>query len=100
MSIMGWRVHFTRRDPAWPREATPFIREFSALFSGLDQRLDDLGVPERQPFLISPAGQYDVALNRYFSVWLALSPVEHPGRPARDLRTYFDFLWFGRGRCD
>ncbi|WP_256966243.1 site-specific integrase, partial [Streptomyces griseiscabiei] len=100
MSIMGWRVHFTRRDPAWPREATPFIREFSALFSGLDQRLDELGVPEGQPFLISPAGQYDVALNRYFSVWLASSPWNTQAAHARDLRTYFDFLWFGRGRRD
>ncbi|MFF4275975.1 hypothetical protein [Streptomyces sp. NPDC001536] len=23
MSITGWRVHFTRRDPAWPREVSP-----------------------------------------------------------------------------
>ncbi|MFD7409494.1 hypothetical protein ACFV7R_44350 [Streptomyces sp. NPDC059866] len=60
MSISGWRVHFTRRDLAWPREVTPFIWEFSALFTGLDQRLDALGVPEGQPFLISPTGEYDV----------------------------------------
>jgi hypothetical protein len=97
MSITGWRVHFTRRDPAWPREATPFIREFSSLFSGLDEGLDNLGVPEGQPFLVDPAGQYDVALNRYFSVWLASSPWNTQAAHARDLRTYFDFLWFGRG---
>ncbi|MGW7049948.1 hypothetical protein ACWGDT_46430 [Streptomyces avermitilis] len=42
------------------------MREFSALFAGPDQRLDDLGVPEGQPFLISPAGGYDAGLNRYF----------------------------------
>ncbi|MFF0088056.1 hypothetical protein ACFYR1_51980 [Streptomyces canus] len=35
MSITGWRVHFTRRELALPREMTPFIREFSALFAGL-----------------------------------------------------------------
>jgi hypothetical protein len=54
MSITGWRVHFTRRDLAWPREVSPFIREFNELFGDLDQRLDDLGVPGGQPFLISP----------------------------------------------
>lgn len=65
MSIAGWRVHFTRLELALPREVTPFIREFSTLFAGLAKGLDDLGVPEGQPFLISPAGGYDVALNRY-----------------------------------
>ncbi|MEU5647633.1 hypothetical protein [Streptomyces milbemycinicus] len=65
MSITGWRA-----------------REFSSLLADLGEGLDDLGVPEGQPFLISPAGVYDVALNRYFSVWLAgVFAVEHPGRP-------------------
>ncbi|MFF2465041.1 hypothetical protein [Streptomyces mirabilis] len=68
MSVTGWRVHFTHRDLTWPREETPFIRGFSALSAGLDLRLDDLGVPDGQPFLIRPAGRYDVTLNRYFSV--------------------------------
>ncbi|MEV5492241.1 hypothetical protein AB0L47_30420 [Streptomyces bobili] len=75
MSITGWRVHFTRRDLAWPREVSPFMREFDALFDGLDQRLDDLGVREAQPFLISPAVEYDLALR--------------PGRRGR-----------GPGRCE
>jgi hypothetical protein len=57
MSITGWRVHFTRRDLAWPREVSPFIREFNELFGDLDQRLDDLGVPGGQPFLISPTAE-------------------------------------------
>ncbi len=100
MSITGWRVHFTRRDPAWPRETGPFIRAFSALFAGLDERLDDLGVPDGQPFLVSPEGRYDVALNRYFSMWLASSLWNTQAAHARDLRTYFDFLWFGRGQRD
>jgi hypothetical protein len=90
MSITGWRVHFTRRELARPREVTPFIRELSDLFAGLAQGLDDLGVPEGQLFLISPAGVYDAALNRYFSVWLASSPWNTQAAHARDLRTYFD----------
>jgi hypothetical protein len=49
MSITGWRVHFTRRDLAWPREKAPFMREFSSLFADLGEGLEDLGVPERQP---------------------------------------------------
>ncbi|MDX2544098.1 hypothetical protein ACOT81_20995 [Streptomyces sp. WI04-05B] len=74
MSIVGWRVRFTRRGLAWSREVPPLITDFSGLFAGLDRRLDELGVAEGQPFLISPAGKYDVALNRYLSVWLASSP--------------------------
>ncbi|EPJ40353.1 hypothetical protein STAFG_2602 [Streptomyces afghaniensis 772] len=76
------------------------MREFSSLFADLGEGLDDLGVPEGQPFLISPAGGYDVALNRYFSVSLASSPWNTQAAHARDLRTYFDFLWFARGRRD
>lgn len=83
MSITGWRA-----------------REFSSLLADLGEGLDDLGVPEGQPFLISPAGVYDVALNRYFSVWLASSPWNTQAAHVRDLRTYFDFLWFARGRRD
>jgi hypothetical protein len=66
---------------------TTFIRELSDLFAGLAQGLDDLGVPEGQLFLISPAGVYDVALNRYSSVWLASSPWNTQAAHARDLRT-------------
>ncbi|MFC8201664.1 hypothetical protein ACFUTV_40740 [Streptomyces sp. NPDC057298] len=81
----------------WPHEATTLMWEFRTLFADLDQRLDALGVPEGQPFLISPKGEYDVELNRYFSVWLASSPWNTQAAHARDLRTFFDFLWFARG---
>lgn len=47
MSITGWRVHFTRRELTWPREETPFMREFSTLFAGLGERLDDFGCIRR-----------------------------------------------------
>ncbi|MEU1536125.1 integrase [Streptomyces fagopyri] len=99
MSITGWRVHFTRRELARPREVTPFMREFGSLFAGLDGWLDERGVPEGQPFLLSPKGQYDVELNRYFAVWLASSPWNTQAATARDLRTFFDFLWFARDEC-
>ncbi|MEU3466068.1 site-specific integrase [Streptomyces sp. NPDC006733] len=99
MSITGWRVHFTRRDAPWPRVATPLMKEFSELFARLNTDLDDHGVPEGQPFLIAPDGSYDVALNRYFSVWLAHSPWNTQAAHARDLRTFFNFLWSARGGC-
>lgn len=35
------------------------MREFSALFAGLDQRLDEWGLPEGRPFLAGPKGEYD-----------------------------------------
>src|SRR3954447_15721443 len=98
MSITGWRVHFTRRALAWPREVTRFMREFGDLFASLDQRVDDQGVPEGQPFVISPTCDFDLALNRYFSVWMASSSWNTQAAHARDLRTYFDFLWFARGQ--
>ncbi|WP_416237147.1 site-specific integrase [Streptomyces sp. RB17] len=41
-----------------------------------------------------------MALNRYFSVRLASSPWNTRAAHARDLRTYFGFLWFARGRRD
>ncbi|MER5899627.1 hypothetical protein ABT150_05820 [Streptomyces mirabilis] len=99
MAITGWRVHFTRRDLAWPQQVTPLMEEFTTLFARLDQQLDTWGVPEGQPFLIRPTGGYDVALNRYFTVWLAPSPWNTQAAHARELRTFFDFLWFARGQC-
>jgi hypothetical protein len=35
------------------------MREFSALFAGLDRRLDEWGVPEGRPFPAGPKGEYD-----------------------------------------
>lgn len=52
MAITGWRVHFTRRDLAWPQQVTPLLKEFTMLFARLDQQLDTWGVPEGQPLLI------------------------------------------------
>lgn len=49
----------TRREQAWPREATALTGEFSALCADLDQRLDEWGVPEGRPFAAGPKGEYD-----------------------------------------
>ncbi|MFD5639628.1 hypothetical protein ACFWJM_36580 [Streptomyces sp. NPDC127077] len=79
--------------------ATPFMHEFNDLFAALEGRLDEQGVPEGLPFLICPEGRFDVGLNRYFSVWLAASPWNTQAAHARDLRTFFDFLWSARRGC-
>lgn len=72
------------------------MTELAGLFAGLDERLDVLGVPAGQPFLVGPRGEYDLALNRYFAVWLAHSPPNTQAAHARDLRTFLDFLWSAR----
>lgn len=95
MSIMGWRVHFTRSEPVRPREDTALMREFPELFSRVPEDSTG-GTPEDQPFLLGPRGEYDVALNRYFSVWLAHAPWNTQVAHARDLRTFFSFLWSAR----
>jgi hypothetical protein len=46
--------------------------------------------------LVGPRGKYDVALNRYFAVWLAHSPANTQAAHARDQRTFLDFLWSAR----
>jgi NAD(P)-dependent dehydrogenase (short-subunit alcohol dehydrogenase family) len=74
MPILRWRVHFTRRDLRRPREVTPLMEEFADLFGRLDARVHESAVPEGQPYLIGPRGEFDVGLNRYFSTWLAPSP--------------------------
>ncbi|MGW5480316.1 hypothetical protein [Streptomyces sp. NPDC004008] len=48
-SLTGWRVHFTRREQAWHREATALTRAISALFADLDQRSDEWCVTEGRP---------------------------------------------------
>ncbi len=73
------------------------MREFSGLFDGLEERVEADGVPDGQPYLIGPREEFDAALNRYFSVWLAPSPWNTQAAHARDLRMFFDFLWSARG---
>ncbi|MER7694580.1 hypothetical protein [Streptomyces sp. NPDC097610] len=46
MSIAGWRVHFTRRELALPREVTPLVREFKA---AIDTVLAEAAARGRRP---------------------------------------------------
>ncbi|MFJ8973487.1 tyrosine-type recombinase/integrase [Streptomyces anulatus] len=92
MSILGWRVFFTRRGLPRPRTEDVGYADPDAL----DEWLDEHGVLDGQPFLISPAGGYDVDLNRIFATVLSASPWNTQAAVARDLRGFLNFLWFSR----
>ncbi|MFC9816490.1 hypothetical protein ACFVJM_31020 [Streptomyces virginiae] len=81
MSILGWRVFFTRRGLPRPRTEDVGYTDPDALAEWLDEH----GVLDGQPFLISPAGGYDVDLNRVFATVLSASPWNTQAAVARDL---------------
>lgn len=96
MSIMGWRVFFTRRELPRPRtEGVVYAKPET-----LDEWLDERGVLDGQPFLISPAGGYDVELNSILATVLSASPWNTQAAVARDLRGFLNFLWFSRPGTD
>jgi hypothetical protein len=64
MPILGWRVHFTRRQLMMPRTARPTLRSLNG--DGVADWLDSEGIEDGVPFLISPDGRYDIDLNAYF----------------------------------
>ena len=64
MSMLGWRVHFTRRQLMMPRTARPTLLSLNG--DGVADWLDSEGIEDGVPFLISPDGRYDIDLNAYF----------------------------------
>ena len=62
----GWRVVLTRRGVPRLSELVPGVAEPGAEGDDLDAWLDERDVPDGTPFLISPALEYDLDLNRYF----------------------------------
>jgi hypothetical protein len=64
MPILGWRVHFTRRQLTMPVSRRPLLQglPMDAVSGWLEQQ----GIAEGAPFLLSPDGRYDVELNSYF----------------------------------
>ena len=64
------------------------------MLGDLDAWLDERGVLDGQPFLISPDGRYDVMLNRYFEqARMSAAPWNTQAAHARDLKNFLDFLW-------
>jgi site-specific recombinase XerD len=94
MVTMGWRVAFTERRLPKPRTPEPLLD----VLGDLDAWLDERGVLDGQPFLISPDGRYDVMLNRYFEqARMSAAPWNTQAAHARDLKNFLDFLWGNRG---
>ncbi|GAA5766174.1 tyrosine recombinase XerC [Streptosporangium roseum] len=85
---------FTERRLPRPRMDDPLLGSLG----DLDEWLDRRDVLDGQPFLLSPQGEYDVALNRYFEqIGMATAPWNTQAAHARDLRNFLDFLWANRG---
>jgi hypothetical protein len=92
MPILGWRVHFTRRQlptPGTPRLTLKGLPE--GVIAGW---LDAEGIEDDVPFLISPDGHYDIDLNAYFLLHPA--PENTQAAIAYDLASFLTFLWRNR----
>jgi hypothetical protein len=92
MPILGWRVHFTRRQLMMPRTARPTLRSLNG--NGVADWLDSEGIEDGVPFLISPDGRYDIDLNAYFLLHPA--PENTLAATAYDLASFLTFLWHHR----
>ncbi|MEV5493748.1 hypothetical protein AB0L47_38290 [Streptomyces bobili] len=58
-----WSTHFTSRDLPESAEPAGYLRLPPAEW---ERWLDDLGIPDGTPYLLSPTFAYDVHLNSYF----------------------------------
>ncbi|WP_128977512.1 site-specific integrase [Streptomyces roseicoloratus] len=96
MTELHWRVFITRHDLPRPQTPDPLMD----LLWDLDEWLDENGIDDGTPYLISPEGRYDVELNSYFTSELAASPEDTQRAHAYDLKMWLTFLWISRGRKD
>ena len=83
-------MHYTSRDVARPAEVLPWLRD---LPEDLTPWLDEAGLPDGLPFLLSPRYEYDVVLNSYFHrVSLIDAPWNSNANRARALAAFLNFL--------
>jgi site-specific recombinase XerD len=92
MPILGWRVHFTRRQLTMPRTSRPMLQSLPAYEAAA--WLDREGIDDGVPFLLSPEGHYDTDLNAYFL--LNPAPGNTQAAIAYDLAAFLTFLWRNR----
>jgi site-specific recombinase XerD len=94
---MAWQVHFTRRWLPWPAEPRPLLALWEP--GDLAAWLDTGDIPDGLPFLLDPAGGYDVDLNRYFLRAQISAGARNTQRAiAYDLANWLSFLWGNRRR--
>jgi site-specific recombinase XerD len=91
----SWTVHYTSRDVVRPEPVLPWLRD---LPGDLTPWLDEVGLPDGLPFLLSPRFEYDVVLNSYFHrVNLVDAPWNSNANRARALAGFLSFLHQARG---
>jgi site-specific recombinase XerD len=90
-----WAVHLTRREVPEPAVRAAGLAGLPGEFGGW---LDEAGLVESVPFLLSPSWEYDVALNGFFQGARMVGAASNTRMGyARDLAGFLNFLWFSRG---
>ncbi|MFF5297893.1 integrase [Streptomyces sp. NPDC013161] len=98
LSRNAWSVHFTWRDLPQPREGAWYLRIRPEEW---ELWLDDQGIPDGTPYLLSPRFVYDVNPNSYLHrVDYLEGPLNSQRNRARALAGYFTFLHQARGASD
>jgi site-specific recombinase XerD len=93
-----WRVVLTKRGVLRLSELLPEVAEPGGPVDDLDAWLDAEDVPDGVPFLVSPALEYDIDLNRYFLCPALVGSSRNTQLAAAgDVRRFLDFLWCSRG---
>jgi hypothetical protein len=87
-------VHFVSRDLSAPTTTRSFL---DVQPDDLVSWLDEAGLPDGLPFLLSPQFEYDVALNSYFLQANLTAPWNSNANRARALARFFTFLHTARG---
>ncbi|MFZ3491933.1 integrase [Streptomyces sp. 5.8] len=91
----AWSVHYSSRDLPQP-EPQPWHLRFSP--DEWELWLDDLGIPDGTPYLLSPCFVYDTDLNSYFhQVNLMEGPLNSQLNRASALCRSLNFLHWSRG---
>jgi integrase len=94
LSRPGWTVHFVSRDLPAPTTTRTFL---DVQPGDLVSWLDEAGLPDGLPFLLSPRFEYDVELNSYFLQANLTAPWNTNANRARALARFFSFLHTSRG---
>jgi hypothetical protein len=94
LSSPRWTVHFVSRDLPTPTTTRSFL---DVRPSDLVSWLDEAGLPDGLPFLLSPRFEYDVELNSYFLQANLTAPWNSNANRARALARFFTFLHTARG---
>jgi len=91
----AWTVHYSTRDVAEPEDVPAWLRGAPHAVQAF---LDEKGVPDGLPFLLSPRFEYDIDLNSYFHRPVLLdAPWNTNANRARALAGFLTFLERSRG---